>query len=224
MLGFIAPAAFADDDPLIRDWQVCRGDLGAGTARPILSHCQPLESEIIDPQGREIWLRASIPAQARSKAEPSAIFIAGAASSQFWFNGQLAGSNGQPGPTAQSEVPGLYMARVPIPEAAWRSRDNELVVRLSSFHAGLRLHAPIGGIWVGPLTLRSPAYLLAITFAAAGALIAAVFGFGAIFALRRTGSSLTLAAMAAVAALQAGVENLRSFIPYAYPLHVWRLG
>ena len=36
-------------------------------------------------------------------------------------------------------------------------------------------------------------------------------------------SSLTLAALAGVAGLQAIVESLRSLIPYAYPVHGWRL-
>lgn len=224
LLGLFSSAAVADDDPLPLAWQLCRGDLIAGATNPTLSRCRAMASEIIDPQGRELWLRAAVPARQPDEVTPSAIFIGGAASSQFWFNGRLVGSNGQPGPTADAEIPGLYLARVSIPEAAWQAKENELVVRLSSFHTGLRLYAPVGGIWIGPVTLRSPAYLLAITFAAAGALMAAVFGLGAIFVLRRTGSSLTLAAMAGVAALQAGVENLRSFVPYAYPLHVWRLG
>ena len=65
--------------------------------------------------------------------------------------------------------------------------------------------------------------LLAITFVAAGALAAATFGFGAIYAMRRTGSSLTLAALSAVAALQAGVENLRHLWRYDYPVHAYRM-
>ena len=57
----------------------------------------------------------------------------------------------------------------------------------------------------------------------AGALLAAAFGFGVIHAMRRTGSSLVLAAMAGVAALQAIVETLRTLFDYAYPLHAWRM-
>jgi hypothetical protein len=58
---------------------------------------------------------------------------------------------------------------------------------------------------------------------AAGALLAAAFGFGVIHAMRRTGSSLVLAAMAGVAALQAIVESLRPLFDYPYPLHAWRM-
>jgi DNA-binding LytR/AlgR family response regulator len=65
--------------------------------------------------------------------------------------------------------------------------------------------------------------LLAVTFAAAGALFAAAFGFGAVYAMRRTPSSLNLAALAATAGLQAVVENLRGLVHYLYPVHLWRV-
>ncbi len=64
---------------------------------------------------------------------------------------------------------------------------------------------------------------LAVTFVAAGILLAAAFGFGVIHAMRRTGSSLILAAMAGVATLQAIVESLRALFDYSYPLHAWRM-
>ncbi|WP_262423522.1 hypothetical protein [Brevundimonas denitrificans] len=89
---------------------------------------------------------------------------------------------------------------------------------------GVRLDQPIGALFVGPWPPPSRGLLLATVFAAAGALLAAAFGFGVIHAIRRTGSSLALAAMAGVAALQAAAESIRHLFPYAYPLHVWRLG
>lgn len=76
---------------------------------------------------------------------------------------------------------------------------------------------------VAPYPLPTRGALLAVTFVAAGALFAAAFGFGVIHLIRRTGSSLTLAIMAGLAAVQAIVESLRSLFPYTYPFHVWRL-
>lgn len=224
LLALLASPALAQGDPLIGTWQTCRGAIAPEGAAPTLSDCRPIASPIIDPQGRELWLRASVRARTSREDAPSALFIGGAASSQAWFNGVPLGANGQPGPTAASEIPGAYVAKLPIPEEAWRANGNTVVVRMSAFHTGLHLHAPIGGIWIGPLASRPPNWLLAVTFAAAGALSAAAFGFAAIFAMRRTGSSLILASMAGVAALQAGVENVRAFVNYPYPLHVWRIG
>jgi hypothetical protein len=106
----------------------------------------------------------------------------------------------------------------------WRPSDNELVLRLSAFHGGIRFSAPVARLWIDDYPGRARPGFLAATFAAAGALLAAAFVFGAVFWLRRTGSSLMLAAMAAVAALQAVVENFRHLVRYDYPLHAWRVG
>ncbi|WP_428152445.1 LytTR family transcriptional regulator DNA-binding domain-containing protein [Brevundimonas sp.] len=200
-----------------QDWEVCRGANGA--SGPVLSDCRPVEG-VIDPQRRELWLRAAVDRPAGEG--PQAFYVGGIASSEVWLNGRKLGANGRPGATAQAEVPGRYQAVFPIGDGAWRA-DNELVVRMSSFHGGLRLDSPIAGLGVHAYPLPSRPVALAATFAAAGALLAASFGFGVIHALRRTGSSLTLAAMAGVSGLQAILETMRTLVPYAYPVHVWRL-
>jgi DNA-binding LytR/AlgR family response regulator len=204
-------------------WEVCNAPAAQPRPepRPEPRDCRPLEGRI-DPQGRELWLRAVVAAP--TDRDGRALYIAGVAASQAWLNGLPLGANGSPGSTATAERPGRYQIAFPIRETAWRPGPNTLVVRLSSFHGGVRLDQPIGALFVGPYPLAPPTPLLAIVFAAAGALLAGAFGFAVIHVLRGTGSSLTLAAMAAVAALQAGVESLRQLIPYAYPLHVWRLG
>ena len=199
-------------------WEACHGTVGP--AGPVLDDCRPVDG-VIDPQGRELWIRSTVDAPADTR--PRAFYLAAVASSEVWLNGQRLGVNGRPGATAQAEVPGRYMATFPIRETAWRPGANLVVVHLSSFHGGLRLASPISGIGVWTYPYPTPIPLLAITFVAAGALLAAAFGFGVIHALRRTGSSLVLAAMAGVAALQAVVESLRTLFPYPYPLHVWRL-
>ena len=200
-----------------QDWQVCRGSPGA--SEPVLSDCRPVEG-VIDPQGQELWLRAAV--DRPSGEGPQALYIGGIASSEVWLNGRRLGANGRPGASAKAETPGRYQAVFPISDEAWRA-DNLLVVRMSSFHGGLRLDSPVAGLVIHSYPLPSRPIALAATFAAAGALLAAAFGFGVIHALRRTGSSLTLAVMAGVAGLQAVLESLRTLVPYAYPVHVWRL-
>jgi hypothetical protein len=199
-------------------WDVCRGVVAGGA--PSLTDCHPLAGKV-DPQGRELWLRASVPP--RAQGGPKAVFLFGAASSEVWFNGVRLGANGQPGPTPEAERPGRYQAELLIPDALWRPSGNQLVVRMSAHHVGLRFASPIG--WLGIAAAKQPSLLplLAITFVAAGALAASAFGFGAIWAMRRTGSSLTLGALAGVAATQALVENLRHLWRYDYPVHTWRV-
>jgi len=201
-----------------RSWQACQGVVSPGG--PVLSDCHPVEG-FVDPQGRELWIRSTIPAP--TDARPRALYVAGVASSEAWLNGQRLGVNGHPGSTARAEVPGRYQAVFPIREAAWRSGSNTVVLRLSSFHGGLRFDAPMSAMVVLPYPYPQRTALLAVTFVAAGALLAAAFGFGVIHAMRRTGSSLLLAGMAGVAALQAVVESLRPLFDYPYPLHAWRM-
>ncbi|MBO9694612.1 MAG: response regulator transcription factor [Sphingopyxis sp.] len=211
---FMSPAQARDIS-----WQACRGV--TGLAGPKLSDCRPTP-DFIDPQGREIWIRSIV--QPPTDARPRVLYIAGIASSEVWFNGRRLGANGRPGSTKQDETPGRYQAIFPIRETAWRPGENLLVLRLSSFHGGLHFARPMSAIAVLPYPYPPRIAPLAVTFLAAGALLAAAFGFGVIHAMRRTGTSLTLTAMAGVAAVQAIVESLRTLIDYSYPLHAWRLG
>jgi DNA-binding LytR/AlgR family response regulator len=159
----------------------------------------------------------------RHRRRPRAFYVAGVASSEVWLNGQRLGANGRPGATARDEIPGRYQAVFPIRESLWRPGGNTVVLRLSSFHGGLRFDRPMSALLVLPYPYPQRTALLAVTFVAAGTLLAAAFGFGVIHAMRRTGSSLILAAMAGVAALQAIVESLRPLFNYPYPLHAWRM-
>lgn len=199
-------------------WESCRGQ--AASNGPVLSECRPLDG-VIDPQGREMWLRSTLAAPTDDR--PQALHVAGVVSSEAWLNGVRLGANGRPGTSAATEIPGRYQTAFPIRDTIWRPHGNVLVVRLSSFHGGLRLDRPVGGLMVAPYPYPLPGAYLAVTFIAAGALFAAAFGFGVIHLMRRTGSSLTLAAMAGLAGLQAVLESLRSLFPYAYPFHPWRL-
>lgn len=214
ILSWFATAACARDF----GWESCRGhDSPSG---PILIDCRPLDG-VIDPQGREMWIRSTLAAPADDR--PQALHIAAIASSEVWLNGIPLGTNGRPGDSAAAEIPGRYQAAFPIKDTVWQPEGNVLIVHMSSFHGRLRLDYPVAALMVAPYPYPMPGALLAVTFVAAGALLAAAFGFGVIHWMRRTGSSRMLAAMAGVAALQAVLESLRTLVPYAYPFHPWRL-
>jgi DNA-binding LytR/AlgR family response regulator len=216
LAGFTTLAQAADTP-----WEACQGVIGPGG--PVLSHCRPVQ-DFVDPQGRELWIRSTIAAPKDAlNIGPRAFYIAGVASSEAWLNGQRLGDNGRPGATARDEMPGRYQAVFPIRESLWRPGANTVVLHLSSFRGGLRFERPMSALLVLPYPYPQRTALLAVTFVAAGTLLAAAFGFGVIHAMRRTGSSLILAAMAGVAALQAIVESLRPLFNYPYPLHAWRM-
>lgn len=215
LLTSLATLAHAQDT----SWQACHGAIGP--AGPVLSDCRPIQ-DFVDPQGQKLWIRSTIVAP--GDARPRALYVAGVAASEAWLNGQRLGANGRPGPTPRTETPGRYQTVYAIRETTWRPARNELVLHLSSFHGGLRFDRPMSAMVVLPYPYPQRTALLAVTFVAAGALLAAAFGFGVIHAMRRTGSSLILAAMAGVAASQAVVESLRVLFNYPYPLHAWRMG
>ncbi|KPF75238.1 hypothetical protein IP78_13755 [Brevundimonas sp. AAP58] len=200
-------------------WEICTGSLRATS--PEISECRPLDGPI-DPQGREIWIRAEVPRLQTTTG--ATLRLVGVASSETWLNGVRLGTNGMPGFDATTERPGLYEVAYGIPSEAWRPVGNVIIVRLSSFHGGMRLSAPIGRISLETQRRAPMSVSTAVTLALGGALLAAAFGFTVIHALRRTSSSLVLAGMAGTAAAQALVESLRAFVAYPYPLHVWRLG
>src|SRR5688572_6050460 len=55
LLGLIASlAAVSAHAAEVGRWEVCRGSPG-----PVLTDCRPLEG-VMDPQGRELWLRAPV--------------------------------------------------------------------------------------------------------------------------------------------------------------------
>lgn len=200
-------------------WEICSGGLRA--TAPEVAGCRPLDGAI-DPQAREIWIRAEV---TRPRTTTGVTLrLVGVASSEAWLNGVRLGANGTPGINATTERPGLYDVDFGIPSDAWSPAGNVVVVRLSSFHGGMRLSAPMGRIALETQGQASTSLTTALTLALGGVLVAAAFGFGVIHALRRTGSSLVLAGMAGTAAAQALLESLRALVAYPYPLHVWRLG
>lgn len=214
MLLALVPASLRAQE----NWEVCQGK--AGASAPVLEQCQPA-GDVIDPQGREMWLRATVRRPVDDQV--SAFYVVGVVSSEVWLNGHKLGANGQPGHSKAMEIAGRYEAAFPIPDRFWQAGDNAVVVRMSSFHGTVRLDSPVAGMVVAPYPWPTRPAFLAIVFAIAGTLFAAAIGFGLIYSLRRTGSSLALAAMAGVASLQAVLESLRALVPYAYPVHGLRL-
>ena len=218
LLTWLPTASRARDTSPEPTWLTCQAQ--AGPAAPSLHDCRAVEGAI-DPQGRALWLRSVL--HRPTGDAPTALYVFAAASSEVWFNGHRLGANGQPGGSKTTETPGRYEAGFPIPERMWRSEDNVVVIHMSSFHGVVRLDSPVAGIMVAPYPWPSRTVQVAIAFIAAGALFAAAFGFGVIYSLRRTGSSLALAVIAGVAGLQAILESLRALVPYAYPVHGLRL-
>ena len=208
----------------IVDFQVCEG----GADGMISSTCEDVGILNINPQGQEIWLRAEIqvtPGAVRD-TQPYAILISAMAASEFYWNGERVGANGQPGGDASSEVPGKMDARIYLPSELIQEGTNVISVRLSSFHNPVHVILPVHYIGIyryqNPTLNRMRAYLPAMI--TAGGLALAAFYFGLAFALdRRQIGALLLALMSLATIGQLGAEASRGLISYDYPFHVVRL-
>lgn len=207
------------------DFAIC----GAGSDAPPAGSARCVATTIdgIDPQGRDIWVRAVINTPVGyGKEGPFGLFIAAKASSEAYLNGVRLGANGTPGARRDLETPGRMDMAYPIPGGVIRDGPNELMVRLSSHHGYLDLGRPVHWIFVGPyfdpvaerLTYMWPS-LVALGIILSGALYFAVVA--ATGANRR--DPILLSLLALFASGQLGVEIYRSLVAYPYPVHDLRL-
>lgn len=189
--------------------------------------CAPTSIDAIDPQGRDIWVRASIDLPAAVIAEtPLGLFVAAKASSEIYINGVRLGANGAPGASAAAETPGRMDAVFALPNGLLRVGRNDIAIRLSSHHGYLTLRRPAHWVAIAPyvdpvaerLTYMWPALI------ALGVILAGGFYFAIVAATgagRRDPALLALLAL--FAAGQLIVELSRSLVAYSYPLHDLRL-
>ncbi len=189
--------------------------------------CTPTAMWTIDPQGRLLRVRATVmaPADVRDSGAVYAVHLGGQVAAAVSWNGQPIGSNGVPSTTAAQEQPGLVEARIPVPSALLRPGANDLVLLISSHHAGVRYMQPFGGLEVAAWETTQPDLrTYAVALVALGVLGVGAAYFGAL-TWRRRGerTSLLLALASLSAAGQLSAEVARGFVTYAYPLHVWRV-
>lgn len=203
----------------------------AGEANPPVfdsAQCETAPFWQVDPQGREIWLRAVVdaPDEMISSGTPLGVFVSGKASSEVYLNGRLLGRNGVPAATKDREVPGRMDAVFFAPPDLVRTGENEIVIRLSSHHGFLRFGYPMHwiafGDYANPTSLIFKEYwpsLIPLGVLIAGGLYFAAASFSGGF---RPGVSM-LALVSFFAASQLFVEIYRGLHSYPYPAHEWRM-
>ena len=133
----------------------CPADAG-DTAPPDFTapDCEPVQVWRLDPQGRDLWIRATVSGEDIQDGidGPIGLHIAAKASSTVWLNGALLGANGRPGPDHATERPGRMSAVIFVPRDRIRRGANALDMRLSSHHGLITLARPIHWISFGAYT------------------------------------------------------------------------
>lgn len=180
----------------------------------------------LNPQKQLIWVRAKVKRMSNiDKQQPYGVFITGAASSEFWWNGEFIGRNGVPGASKNDETPGMMSASVYLPLHLIQE-NNVLAMRMSSFHQPHELLSPIQFVRVGEYQDPRLQYIdhYAVAFMAAGVLLIGGVYFLVLFFFKRSRKDNLLLSLLAFAVLfQLCAETSRAFISYGYQYHVLRL-
>lgn len=199
---------------------------GGGPPPTSSDQCSPTTLDAIDPQGRDIWIRAVIDAPPAEISAPAGLFIAAKASSDVYLNGVRLGASGRLASSREEETPGRMDAVFAIPDGLLQPGPNWVAVRFSSHHGYLTLARPVHWIAIAPYA--EPAAerlkdtwpsLVALGVILSGALYFAVIA--ATGAGRRDPILLSLLALFAAGQLVA--EMVRSLVAYPYPFHDLRL-
>lgn len=190
--------------------------------------CERLPFWQVDPQGREVWLKAVIlaPEEMTTSGAPLGVFVSAKASAEVYLNGRLLGRNGIPAVTKDQEVPGKMDVVFFAPPDAVLSGENEIVIRMSSHHGFLRFGYPVHwiafGDYANPTSLILKEYWPSlIPF---GVLIAGGLYFTAASFSGKYQFGVSMLALASLfAAGQLFTEIYRGLNAYPYPIHEWRM-
>jgi hypothetical protein len=177
----------------------------------------------VDPQGRAVWLTASIRLD-RSSSGPAAVFISAYASSAVYWDGKLIGMNGVPSQRPELERSGLRDASFQIPDAT--RGDHQIALHMSSHHGVVRLRSPVTQVSVAPFerpsSIKMRDYLPALMSAGGLLMMVLIFAFLSWSRQHRAGSLYLLGAALCTTG-QLGAEASRAFLEYPYPVHFLRL-
>ena len=162
--------------------------------------CEEKPFWLVDPQGRAIWVRATIkPTLALMEGEgPVGVFVSAKAAARVYLNGALLGANGAPAMTREAETPGLMDAVFYAPREIVRAGENEIKILMSSHHGFLRFGYPVH--WIGMADYSDPTRsILAAYWPSLPPLGALVVGALYFFVMAFTGVSRTNAAILSLA-------------------------
>lgn len=190
--------------------------------------CKTASRQDIDPQNNFIWVKGKITLDQTSgaKGEPLSIYVLGKMSSAFYLNGEPIGTNGVPGPDAESEIAGRMDAVFYPPQSLFRMGDNDIVFKASSHQGLLTLKNPVHMISIS--TTRNITHtilhrywpsLLTLGLFLVGAVYFAITGLNGTSRQR----AFSYVAICAFAAAQLLAEVSRGLFAYEYPIHDLRL-
>lgn len=190
--------------------------------------CRRQKLHEVNPQGRRIWLSASvdIPQEVIERGAVLGVSLGAMASSNLYWNGMRLGSNGVPGLEASGETPGKLDAAFFLPLGGAHVGKNQLALHMSSFHNPVEVVQPFHYLQVTEMRPREAplAFYYLPALLTVGAFVLAALYFGVLGTVDvESRNAIFIAAMALFAGLQIFAETIRAFWSYDYPWQIWRL-
>ena len=168
----------------------------------------------------EAWLIWEDAPLARDGAPP-AVLLTGPFSAEIMVNGEIVGTKGMPGASAEAETAGPIESVIAIPGRLIRDEGNWIALRLSSHHAGYRPHTLVQAFLIIPYNpdARRPVRYYLPLVVTGSALIALLLTLG--LRTHRTADRRGYWLIAGMGGLiLAGLAEIsRSWINYPYDWH-----
>lgn len=203
--------------PALR-WQVCDG---ARTGR-----CRTVTPEYLSLAAPLTMLTTVVHVPLKADENPLVVEIDAMASETVRWNGAVIGTNGMPGRSRTSEMPGRYSASLPVPKALVRPGANQVVIVLSSHRLWFPVGQPIHRIEIGPghdaeaYTLRH--YLPTLVTLALPA--CGLLALAALLVVGRIGrAAIPVMAVLGAIVVQGLIEVSKIAVTYTYPWHLARM-
>ncbi|WP_144394757.1 LytR/AlgR family response regulator transcription factor [Pleionea sediminis] len=192
------------------------------------SRCDSQELASIDPQLGLVWIVISFTLDDSWQLdnEPLGLYIMGKASSRIYLNGKLVGNNGTPANEPQNELPGYMDSVFFLPRRLLKSKQNYIVLEMSSQHGYLHLGRPLH--FIG-LARYGEANRFVQQFSQIGLVLSGIFLLASIyyltlcFNLQQRKHALIFFFMSILLAGQLFAEIFRGLFQYSYPIHDLRL-
>jgi hypothetical protein len=178
--------------------------------------------------GDAIRIRASVDLSnlERRPGRPLAVYFAGLASHELWWDGVRIGGGGVVGRSKESEVPGPIEAHYQVPDRLASPATHTIAIRASAFHRGFVPHNGYWSLIVADydrvVTMRTTSARRAM-IALSGILLTAVFAFALFWLTRRDFSFLLLGTLCLSAAALLFAESWRELFGYTYDWHIVRV-
>jgi hypothetical protein len=190
------------------------------------AECKSMPLRNVNPQHQHIWVGWSTQLSQDAVNQTVGLLVMAKASSEIFLNGLHVGSNGRPGASANTEVPGQMDVVFRLKAGSLVAGENHIALRMSSHRGWLPLDQPVHEVAMVPFLNIQDQILRQYLPALLPLGVFVLAGFYFLSITWRSEDKLRpglLSLLSLLASLQLLLEVSRGVFAYAYPLHDLRL-